>query len=273
LLKPDGLAIVNADDHRCRNMLAELRCGCLSYGLHADADITASIVERQASEQTFLLSAGDDAAPVRTRMIGDHHVSNCLAAAAVGLASGLLLETIVRGLEAVERVPGRFERLECGQSFSVFVDAAASPESLSLAIKTVRQVTRGRALVVFGPHENCDPTRRALLGRVLERGAHIPIVTADKPGQSEPLPIAHDVLDGFDRPHKAQVIPNRTTAIQFALQQARPGDAVLIAGRGDRVSRTARGKQPAFDDREVACQWLYNESAAPSPTRRFRMVG
>ena len=89
--------------------------------------------------------------PVRTRMIGDHHVSNCLAAAAVGLALGIDWQTIVRGMEAVERVPGRLERLECGQPFSVFVDAASSPESLALAIKTVRQVTRGRVMIVFGP--------------------------------------------------------------------------------------------------------------------------
>jgi UDP-N-acetylmuramoyl-L-alanyl-D-glutamate--2,6-diaminopimelate ligase len=273
LLKTEGLAIVNADDHRCRNMLAEIDCGCLTYALHAEADITANVLERETSEQTFLLSAGDDAAPVRTRMIGDHHVSNCLAAAAVGLASGLDLETIVRGLEAVERVPGRMERLECGQPFSVFVDAAASPEILSLSIKTVRQVTRGRVLVVFGPHQQSDSTRRAMLGRVVERGAHVAIITSDEPRQTEPLQIAHDVLDGFERPHKAQVIPNRSAAIQFALDQARPGDAVLIAGRGDRTSRPARGKGPAYDDREVALQWLYGHSEPEQTRPRFRVVG
>lgn len=273
LLKPSGLAIINADDHRCRNALADLRCGCLTYGLHAEADITASVVERHASEQTFLLSAGDDAAPIRTRMIGDFHVSNCLAAAAVGLASGLTLETIVRGLEAVDRIPGRLERLECGQPFSVFVDAAAWPESLALSIRTVRQVTRGRVFVVFGPRENCDPARRALLGRVLERGAHVPIITSDEPGRREPLSVTHDVLDGFDRPHKAHVIPNRATAIHFALEQARPGDAVLIAGRGDRVSLSTGAIQQTYDDREVACGWIYNDSSAPRANQRFRLVG
>jgi UDP-N-acetylmuramoyl-L-alanyl-D-glutamate--2,6-diaminopimelate ligase len=112
-----------------------------------------------------------------------------------------------------------------------------------------------------------------LLGRVLERGAHVAIVTSDEPGQGEPLRVAHDVLDGFDRPHKAHVIPNRTTAIQFALGQARDGDAVLIAGRGDRVSPPATRSGAAYDDREVACAWLYGCDAQELARPRFRVVG
>src|SRR5439155_7140510 len=122
-LKTGGLAIVNTDDHRCRRLLAEIDGACLTYAIHSEADITARILERHPSEQTFLLCAGDETAPVRTRIIGDPHISNCLSAAATGLACGLDLETIVRGLEAVDRIPGRMERLECGQPCSVFVDA------------------------------------------------------------------------------------------------------------------------------------------------------
>ncbi len=273
LLKPGGAAIVNADDHRCRALLPQIDAACFTYALHNEADITANVIERCPSEQTFLLSSGSDAAPVRTRMIGDQHVSNCLAAAAVGIASGIDLPTIVRGLEAVDRVPGRLERLECGQSFNVYVDAAHSPQQLALAIKTVCQVARGRVLVVSGPGKNDDSARRALLGRVLERGAHAAIITSDEPGQAEPLRVAHDVLDGFERPHKAHVIPNRATAIQFALDSAREGDAVLIAGRGDRVSPPAKRGGTAFDDREVACAWLYGRGEQELARPRFRVVG
>jgi UDP-N-acetylmuramoyl-L-alanyl-D-glutamate--2,6-diaminopimelate ligase len=273
LLKPGGLAIVNADDHRCRNMLATIKAPCLTYALHAEADVSASVLERFVSEQTFLLSAGDETAPVRTRMIGDPHVSNCLAAACVGLAAGFDLATIVRGLEAVERVPGRMERLECGQPFGVFVDAAQSPETLTLAIKTVRQVASGRTIVVFGPRESADAARKAMLGRVLERGAHLPIITSDEPRQAEPLEQSHQILDGFQRPGKAHVIPNRAAAIRFALAQAQPGDCVLIAGRGDRVSPVSVGTKHRRDDRELACEFLYNPGE-PVPCRgRFRVVG
>jgi UDP-N-acetylmuramoyl-L-alanyl-D-glutamate--2,6-diaminopimelate ligase len=273
LLKPGGLAIVNADDHRCRNLLQKLRCPSLTFALHGEADITATVIERSVSEQTFLLTAGDDVAPVRARMIGDPHVSNCLAAATVGLASGIELEAIVRGLEAVDRIPGRMERLECGQPFSVFVDAADAPEILSQSIKTVRQVTRGRVFVVHGPRETADSARRALTGRVLELGAHVPIITSHEPGRSAALATAHEVLDGFERPHKAQVIPNRETAIRFALSQARPGDAVLIAGRGDRVTCAGRARTQSYDDREFACQWLYSQDSSVEPRPRFRVVG
>jgi UDP-N-acetylmuramoyl-L-alanyl-D-glutamate--2,6-diaminopimelate ligase len=271
LLKPGGLAIVNADDHRCRNLLARVKAPCLTYALHAEADVTASVLERFVSEQTFLLSAGDDTAAVRTRMIGDHHVSNCLAAACFGLAAGFELATIVRGLEAVERVPGRLERLECGQPFGVFVDVAQSPETLTRAITTMRQVTSGRTIVVFGPRQEHEAARKALLGRVLERGAHVAIVTGDEPRQKGLLETAHQVLDGFQRPGKAHVILDRAAAIRFALSQARAGDGVLIAGRGDRVSAGGGGK--GYDDREVACGLLFGRDERDDCRRQFRVVG
>jgi UDP-N-acetylmuramoyl-L-alanyl-D-glutamate--2,6-diaminopimelate ligase len=273
LLKTGGTAVINADDHRCRSLLAEIESNCLTYAIHSEADITANVIERHMSEQTFLLSAGDDCFPVRTRIIGDQHVSNCLAAAATGITLGLDLETIVRGLEAVDRVPGRLERLECGQPFGVFVDAADSPQKLTLAIKTIRQVTRGRVFVVYGPTENSEAPERALLGRVIERGAHVPVITSDEPAATRSLPIAQDVLDGFERPAKAQIIPNREKAIQFALSQAGEGDAVLIAGRGDRVTQLGRGQKPAYDDREVACEWLYQRDEQLVSRPRFRVVG
>jgi UDP-N-acetylmuramoyl-L-alanyl-D-glutamate--2,6-diaminopimelate ligase len=272
-LKPGGVAIVNADDHRCRNLLPQLGGAALTYALHAEADIRAEIIERSICEQTFVITAGEDSAPVRTRMIGDHHVSNCLAAAAVGLCLGIDLATIVRGLEAVERVPGRMERLECGQAFGVYVDAARTPETLSRSIATLRQVTRGRVLVVFGAPENADAARRAMLGRVLERGCHQPILTSDRPQQVDPLAGIHELLDGFERPHKAHNIPDRSAAIHFALSQAQPGDAVLIAGRGDRGSELKGQKKLTHDDREVACAWLYEPQAPVVPQRRFRIVG
>ena len=263
-LKTGGLAIVNADDHRCRRLVTEITGGCLTFAIHSEADITARVLERHPGEQTFLLCAGDETAPVRTRIIGDPHISNCLAAAATGLASGLDLETIVRGLETVDRVPGRMERLECGQPFSVFVDAADAPQRLALAIKSIRQVTRGRVFVVFGPRDDAGPPRRALLGRVIERGAHVAIITSHQARPKKLSPAAHDLLDGFERPQKAHVIPNRTTAVQFALDQAGSGDAVLIAGHCN--------NEP-HDDRETARQWLYTHAHRETTRPRFRVIG
>src|SRR5207248_6525240 len=132
---------------------------------------------------------------------------------------------------------------------------------------TVRQVTRGRVFVVFGPPEQTPSPCRALLGRVLERGAHVPIITSDDPCRTAPLTTAHDVLDGFERPHKAQVVPSRAAAIRLALSSALPGDSVLIAGRSDCSSELSH------DDRELACQWLYGQAEPQPAPRRFRIVG
>ncbi len=273
LLKRGGVAVINADDHRSRALLPSLQVPCLTYGLHAEADLSAQVIERQRSEQTFLLTAGGDTIPVRTRMIGDHHVSNCLAAAAVGLASGIELTTVVQGLEAIDRVPGRLERLECGQSFGVFVDCAAAPETLALSIRAVRRVTSGRVIVVAGCTGSGDKAVRPLVGRVLEKCAHLPILTTNDPRHEEPLRIAHDMLDGFERPQKAHVLPDRAEAICFALSQAREGDSVLITGKGDRSGQVVGRKRRPHDDREVACQWLYQRGAEDLGRPWLRIVG
>ena len=112
-------------------------------------DVTATLVDRTISEQTFLLSAGSETLPVRTRMIGDHHISNCLVAAAVGLVLGIDLTNIVRGLEKASGVPGRMERIECGQSFGVFVDYAHTADALTAVLDSLREVTTGRLITVF----------------------------------------------------------------------------------------------------------------------------
>jgi UDP-N-acetylmuramoyl-L-alanyl-D-glutamate--2,6-diaminopimelate ligase len=262
-LKPGGLAIVNADDHRCRNLLQRLPHDRLTYALHAEADLSARVVERHGGEQTFFLLWGDQSVPVRTRMIGDQHVSNCLAAAAVGLALRLPLETIARGLEAVERVPGRLERLEHGQPFRTFVDVVATPETLALALRAVRYTTRGRLRVVYGSSAVLSAAQRALIGRVLERGADQPILTGAALGAAGPREALHQVLDGFDRPERAHVLPNRAAAIRYALDAAREGDAVLVAG--------CAGLADA--ERALIAQHLAEPRREPALAGRLRIVG
>jgi UDP-N-acetylmuramoyl-L-alanyl-D-glutamate--2,6-diaminopimelate ligase len=172
----------------------------------------------------------------------------------------------------VQRVPGRLERLECGQPFSVFVDAAQTAQALTLAIKTVRQVTSGRVFAVFGSETPAAAAHAALLGRVLERGTHVPVLTSGNPGQSATSEAIHELLDGFERPHKAHVIPSRTAAIRFALSRAEVGDCVLIAGRECSLA-PASSSQAMSDDREIACRWLYEQGEREITRQRFRVVG
>ena len=272
MLKPGGFAVLNADDEACQRLAGAIDAPLLTYGLHSEADVTASLIERHRSEQTFYLQAGDQLAPVRTRIIGDAYMSSCLAAATVGLALGIDLPTIVRGLESAACIPGRMERIECGQDFGVFVDAARSPDRIAYVLRTLRKVTGGRLICVAGAPGGRERSGRAWLGRVLERSCDLPILTADDPRYEEPLAIVHDLLDGFQRPAKAHVLPDRQRAIELALTSAHPGDTVVIVGKGDRIGQVVGSRRLAHDDRQVARDWLY-QAGRHAARPKFRVVG
>jgi UDP-N-acetylmuramoyl-L-alanyl-D-glutamate--2,6-diaminopimelate ligase len=261
-LAPGGVAVINADDPASLEYAPLVPGGVLSIALHNPANLTAELVERSKSEQTFLLSAGEMTAAVRTTMIGDHHISNCLMAAAVGLAEGIELTTIVRGLENVGRVPGRLERIECGQPFGVYVDYAHTPDALAVSLDTLREVTAGRLICVFGAGGNRDARKRPLMGRAVEERAQVAIVTTDNPRYEDPQTIAAEVISGFARPAEARYMPDRAEAIRYALTLASADDCVLIAGRGHETHQAIAGEQFPLDDCDVARRYLYNLESA-----------
>jgi UDP-N-acetylmuramoyl-L-alanyl-D-glutamate--2,6-diaminopimelate ligase len=263
-LAPESLVVLNADDPVSGDYMPLLHGPVLtvslgnSAGLDNAASLTAQVVERYRSEQTFLLSAGSETLPVRTALIGDHNVYNCLQAAAVGLAYGLDLATVVRGLEAVDRVSGRLERLECGQTYSVFVDYAHTPHALASVLDSLRQVTEGRLICVFGAGGQRDRRKRPLMGRAVAARADLAIITTDNPRREDPEDIATDILSGARDQSKVELIPDRTKAIEWALSLAGPGDCVLLAGKGHEKYQVIGAQCVPFDDREVARRWLYN---------------
>ena len=259
-LKQDGFAVINADDAASNRYLASLECPALAIGMRHPVDaagLTATVVERHKSEQTFLMSAGSETVPVRTRMIGDHHVYNCLTAAAIGLVNGMDLAAIARGLEAIDSLPGRMERIECGQPFGVFVDNAHNADSLAVVLKTLRAVTKGKLYCVFGAAGDECKDKRPLMGRVAERGCDVAVLTTNDPGTEPPLSIIHDILDGYDRPSRAQVMPDRARAICWAIAQAKKGDTVLIAGLGEQPYPVAADQGNCYADRDIARGLLY----------------
>ena len=259
-LAADGFAVLNADDAVAAGFSEHFSGPTLTVGMNRPAEVTAQVIERCRSEQTFLLSAGSETVPVRTRMIGDHHVANCLIAAAVGLVYGIDLADVARGLEQVEQVPGRMERIECGQTFGVFVDYAHTPDALEMSLQTLREVTEGRLICVFGAGGQRDREKRPLMGRVVETAADLPIVTDDNPRREDPARIRREIVRGFKWPSGARVIADRAEAIAFALSQAEAGDCVLIAGKGHEEYQHIGSRRHWFDDRQVARQWLYDNS-------------
>jgi UDP-N-acetylmuramoyl-L-alanyl-D-glutamate--2,6-diaminopimelate ligase len=229
-LNPEGVVILNADDPASMRILAEWNQPALTFGMKQPAEISAEIIEQRINEQTFVLTAGDESVGVRTEIIGDHHVYNCLAAAATCLAYGVDLTTIARGLEAVLRLPGRMERVKCGQDFAVFVDAARSPDALRACLRAARQATTGRVICVCNPPGIHEATERAALGRVAGAMADVAIVTSESQREQTPRDVLSDVRRGFAKPAAARLIADRAKAIEFALREARPGDTVVIAG-------------------------------------------
>jgi len=260
-LRDGGVAVLNLDDAPCRQYLQSIAGPVLTYGMKSDAQVTATVIERHRSEQTFLLSAGTDCVPVRTNIIGDHHVANCLAAATVALVYNIDLDIIVRGLERITTMPGRLERIECGQPFSVFVDYAHTPDALTGVLAALREVCTGRLICVFGAGGDRDKAKRPLMGKAVEAGADLAIVTDDNPRGENPATIARQIVRGFKQPKHAVVIHDRTTAIHTALAAAEPGDCVLLAGKGHESVQIVGSRKLLFDDRDVARQWLYATDA------------
>ncbi len=259
-LLPEGFAIVNIDDPVAAGFLSRCEGPVLTIGLDTPAEVTAVPLEQFASEQTFLLHAGDETVPVCTPLVGEHNILNCLLAAAVGAAYGIDLPTIVRGLESVVCVPGRLERIECGQTFHVFVDFAHTPDALTVALAALRGLTEGRLICVFGAGGDRDKSKRPLMGRAVEEAADLAVVTSDNPRSEPPRAIIGQILSGFRHPIEARVTPDRAEAIRWALNQAQPGDTVLIAGKGHEQVQIIGQERIAFDDREVAKQWLYEST-------------
>ena len=267
-LAGDGFAVLNADDPTSATYLSRLTAPVLTIGIRSAAEITGSLLERCPSEQTFLLTAGSQSIPVRTRMIGTHHIYNCLMAAAVGLTYGVDLATVVRGLEAVQQVPGRLERLEYGQPFSVFIDFAHTPDALTGCLQTLRDATEGRLICVFGAGGDRDRQKRPLMGRAVEADADLAVITNDNPRSEDPHAIAREILDGFSHPQAATVMLDRAEAIAWALSQAQPGDCVVIAGKGHEKYQVFGDQRIDFDDAQIARQWLYEMQPAESLAAR-----
>jgi UDP-N-acetylmuramoyl-L-alanyl-D-glutamate--2,6-diaminopimelate ligase len=257
-LDPDGTAVVNLDDPATSKFIQDLRQRVVTFGLNPEADVSAMVVERHRSEQIFLLNVRQHSAAVRTRIIGEAHLSNCLAAAAVALSLGVPLDRVVRGLEAVESLPGRWERLECGQPFGVYVDGSDSPDRLSSTLRMLRGVTKGRLICVYGPDGMRPTDERPLFGRAVEQLADVGVVTANNPGSEPFLQIAHDVLDGYRHVARDRMIPDRRRAIAWALREAGPDDVVLVAGKGEMSQQDLGNQVIAWDERETIQNELYH---------------
>jgi UDP-N-acetylmuramoyl-L-alanyl-D-glutamate--2,6-diaminopimelate ligase len=190
----------------------------------------------------------DDLGEVRLKLRGRFNAENALAAVAAARALGIEEDAIQRGIAAVDRVPGRFDEVDEGQPFTVLVDYAHTPGALETVLEAARELARGRVICVFGAGGDRDRAKRPVMGQVVLELADVVLVTSDNPRSEDPAAIAADVVDGLD----LEVELDRRRAIERALEAAREGDVVVIAGKGHEQGQEIAGRKLPFDDREVA---------------------
>lgn len=260
--KPDALVVCNPDDRVTNAALHLIQQPTMTVGMHPDeAMVTGMRVEQTKSEQTFYIIAGSDAIPVRTKIIGNEHIYNCLTAAALGISWGIDLKTVVRGIERVEHIPGRLERIDCGQPFGVFVDNANTPESLAAVLKTLREVTEGTLYCVLSAPEDRDRSKRPLMGRTAESLCDRVIVTVNRDETDNDS--VSDLLQGMvNASRNVQKVFRRCDAITWALSNAAPEDAVLVVG-SDPAPDTDTDE--IVSDRQFVRHWLYENQPCLEP--------
>jgi UDP-N-acetylmuramoyl-L-alanyl-D-glutamate--2,6-diaminopimelate ligase len=252
-------AAVNVGDPHGRRLAGELRAlggNVLTFGLIDEADVRPEQLELTPSATGFR-AAG---LGVRPRLRGRFNVENVLGAIAAARLLEIADDAIVRGIEHVGGVPGRFESVDEGQPFAVLVDYAHTPEALENVLAEARRLATGRLVCVFGCGGDRDRAKRPLMGDVVTRLADRAIVTSDNPRSEEPLAIIEEIRAGMTG--EEEVEPDRAAAIARAVEEAEEGDVVVIAGKGHEQGQELRDRTIPFDDREVARDALRRLGAA-----------
>ena len=253
-------AVVNVDDAASAHIIAVNRGQLLTYGTTAAAAVRARHVEMTLRGVGFSADTPAGRLDVELRHLGEYSVYNALAAVGTGLVLGIPLEQIRAGLAEAPPVPGRFELVDEGQDFGVAVDYAHKPDALERLLTSARKLNPRRLITVFGCGGDRDRGKRPLMGRIAARLSDLVIVTSDNPRSEDPDAIIAEILAGVNevdptaRHHRAE--PDRAAAIRLAITLTRPGDLVLIAGKGHETYQLFADRRIHFDDREVARQVL-----------------
>ena len=252
-------AIINNDDQYAGALTDMASVPVITYGIKNDADVKAEGIEFKPQGVYFLLRYTNKVLPIQLKMTGLFNVYNALAAIAVGLIEGIFAEDLIASLERVNGIPGRFEKVDEGQDFTVIVDYSHTPDSLENCLRTARQLTEGRLITVFGCGGDRDRTKRPIMGEKAGRLSDFSIVTSDNPRSENPQAIIDEILPGLKKTAKPDnfiQIVDRREAINRAVKEAGPQDVVIIAGKGHETYQILGNQIIPFDDRQVASEAL-----------------
>ena len=237
--------VVNADDAYGRRLLAAPEIPLVSVG--SDAEWRVGEIDLRPTGSSFVV--GPAAAAVQ--LPGAFNVSNAAVAVVALVAAGVDLDAAVSGVAGLTGVPGRMERVDAGQPFSAVVDYAHTPDAVATLLASVREVTPGRVIVVLGCGGDRDRGKRPLMGRAAVEGADLAVFTSDNPRTEDAGAILDEMGGGW-----AHRDPDRRAAIAWAVAQARPGDTVVVAGKGHETGQDVGGVVTPFDDRDVLRELL-----------------
>jgi UDP-N-acetylmuramoyl-L-alanyl-D-glutamate--2,6-diaminopimelate ligase len=251
MLGQDAVAVLNADDPAHEVLASCTRAQVLTFGLQGGVDVRGEIVRLDARGAELFVRTPAGSGSVQTALLGRHNLTNILAAVGASLACGADLDPVLAALSEVETLPGRMERVACDLPFPVYVDYAHNAQALEHALTSLRPFVLGRLIVVFGCGGDRYRGKRPAMARVAERGADAVVVTHDNPRSENPAAILGEILAGFRYRDRIHVESDRREAIRAALEEARPGDAVLIAGKGPETSQEAGDVVIEHDDRAV----------------------
>ena len=248
-------AVINEDDEYGKKIKTDPATEVIRYGIRSGG-LRAHKIESSLDGLRFQIRLGDERHIVESPLVGEINVYNLLAAAGAAVTLGVGWPLILEGIRTARPVPGRFERVEVGQPFLVIVDYAHTDDALRNTIRVARKIVtpvKGRVLTLFGCGGDRDRSKRPLMGMAAAELSDFVALTSDNPRSEDPLSIINDALVGLRRSDTRHIVePDRAMAIAATLAEARPGDIVILAGKGDEHYQVLRDRTIEFDDREVA---------------------
>ena len=253
-----GKAAVNADDPWGAFMEDHAACPVLTFSAAgAAADLRAEDVALSAGAVDFTACAGPERAAVHLAIPGAFSVSNALAALAAGRMLGLSLADCAASLGRAAGVKGRAEVVPTGGDFTVVIDYAHTPDALEKILKTMKEVSAGRVVALFGCGGDRDRTKRPIMGRIAADTADFCVVTSDNPRSEDPEAIIADILEGMPQPGTPRkVICDRPAAICWAIDNHLPGDVIVLAGKGHETYQEVKGVKRHMDERQIVAEHL-----------------
>lgn len=256
-LNKDAAAIINSDDRHSKYFKDATKGRIISYGIKNKSEIMGRDIKVTPDYSQFLLVTPKGSIRIKTPLIGIHNVYNALAASCVLFDEGFGLKEIKEGIEALELVEGRLEKIDIGQDFKVYVDFAHTEDALFNVLSSLRPLTKKRLIVIFGCGGDRDRTKRPKMGKVVSELSDYFIITSDNPRSEDPKGISDEILDGIKQgPRLFDVILDRRLAIEKAINMAEAGDVVIIAGKGHEDYQIFKDKTVIFSDRKVAEDFL-----------------